>query len=400
MKKILLLIPQNVIPVTDGGKAGIYNPMRMLAGVFDVRAFVFTDVTDVVNEHAYKQLGVQVTFLQVDKKDRLLKMAFNFLYRLPFKFNKYYTKQHQQTINTFCKQWQPDIVICHHAHLAAYCRQLKKYHNNVQLVLREHNIEYLLVQQYYELQTNWLKKIIAYWQYLKTKKAEELSWNWFDKILFISDTDFQLVPATIRQQKGLVLYDGGVLVNKISTVKKPYFLFTGKVSSLQNKTNLAHFVHEVWIPWKKNFDTYNYELWVTGNTPEELAEALQVTEQHLQHFNIKAVGFVDNLTQVIQEAKFVISPTIIGAGIRIKVLEALCYGSVVFLTEKDLQMVGSFKNLYNVVLYNNVDDFNSQFLLLHTNEVAYNALSANAYHTASTVLTWDVFFQKLQQQLQ
>jgi hypothetical protein len=395
LKKVLLLIPQNIIPVTDGGKAGLFYPMCLLAKHFEVKAFVFINKNEAVNEVAYKELQVDVQFLSVHKKDTPLNIISNIFYKLPFKFKKYYTQKHQQTIENTCINWQPEIIICHHAHLAAYCNNIKQLLPNVQLLLREHNIEYLLVYQYYQLNKNVLAKAIAYWQYLKTKAIEEKSWNLFDKVLFISDTDYALVPAAIQQTNGIVLYDGGSVHIDTSVSKKPYFLFTGKVTVLQNQKNLENFIFNIWIPWKKRYNTNGYELWITGSKLAEFKKYIAIADEDLKKYSIVIKGFVDDLVLTVQEASFFVSPTIIGAGIRIKVLEALCMGSVIFLTSIDLKMVNCFKNLENVVHYETIEDFNQQFQLLTSNAMLYHQIQTNAITTAKEQLSWDVYFKQL-----
>ena len=107
------------------------------------------------------------------------------------------------------------------------------------------------------------------------------------------------------------------------------------------------------------------------------------------------MGFVDNLNTIVHEATFFISPTMIGAGIRIKVIEALCMGSVVFLTDIDLKMVKHFNHLQNVIAYKDVNDFNKQFALLIENNMLYKQIQQNAIETAKEYLNLNVMFNKL-----
>jgi hypothetical protein len=397
LKKILLLIPQNVLPVTDGGKAAIYNLMSLLAKENHVKALIFTDLQDVCDINKYQNLNVEPYFFAVNKKDTFITIISNIFYNLPFKFKKYYSRKHQQTINQLCTAWQPNIIICNHAHLAAYCTVIKKLLPTTKFILREYNIEYLLVYQFYKLSKNPLAKLIAYWQYKKTKAVEVSSWNFFDKILFISDTDFELVPKNIIHEKGMVLYESSNVVEHTINLnnKKPYFLFTGKVSVLQNKQNLENFIFNIWIPWKNKYENKDFELWITGTPQNEFQQTIKISDTELLKYKIVIKGFIDNLTDVVNNAYFFLSPTIIGAGIRIKVIEAICSGCVVFLTTIDLKMVKHFKHLHNVVHYTTVDDFNTNFNLLTTNYQLYTSIQNNALTTANNYLSKQVFVEQL-----
>lgn len=395
MKKILLLIPQNVIPVTDGGKAAIFNLISSLAKNNKVKAFVFIGSAEYYNLKKYDEIDVEAFFLTVDKNDSLKKIVLNLFCRLPFKFKKYYSSKHQQTIDQTALTWKPDIIICNHAHLAEYCKFLKTRLTTTKFVLREYNIEYLLVQQFFKLTKNPLAKAVAYWQFKKTKTIEEQSWQYFDKVLFISDTDFQMVSKDVKINKGIVLYEGSEVYPNTSNSKKPYFLFTGKVDVLQNKKNLENFIYNLWIPWKQKYNTNDFELWITGNTINEFQKSINISDRELSKYNIIIKGFIDDLSTVINDAYFFISPTIIGAGIRIKVIEAICKGCVVFLTSIDLQMVSHFKHLVNVVHYESIEDFNLNFELLTSNNQLYKSIQNNALITAREFLSREVFTHQL-----
>lgn len=199
----------------------------------------------------------------------------------------------------------------------------------------------------------------------------------------------------MQKSIGTVLYDGGKLNLNNSATKKPYFLFTGKVTVLQNQYNVTYFIKNIWIPWKEKFYTKNFEFWITGNSKKEFLENVLIDEAELEKYNIKVLGFVDDLNTIVHEATFFISPTMIGAGIRIKVIEALCMGSVVFLTDIDLKMVKHFNHLQNVIAYKDVNDFNKQFALLIQNNMLYKQIQQNAIETAKEYLNLNVMFNKL-----
>lgn len=385
------------MPVTDGGKAAIYNLITSLAKHNQIKAFIFTDLQEPYDVKKYQNLNIDPYFLIVNKKDTFINILSNIFYKLPFKFKKYYSKKHQHTINQLCTAWQPNIIICNHAHLAAYCTVIKKLLPTTKFILREYNIEYLLVYQFYKLSKNPLAKLIAYWQYKKTKAVEEDCWNFFDKILFISDTDFEMVPDNIKHDKGMVLYEStNIIETKInSNNKKPYFLFTGKISVLQNKKNLENFIFNIWIPWKNKYENEDFELWITGTPQNEFQQTIKISDTELLKYKIVIKGFIDNLTDVVNNAYFFLSPTIIGAGIRIKVIEAICSGCVVFLTSIDLTMVKHFKHLNNVIHYTTVDDFNTNFNLLTNNHQLYTSIQKRALTTAKQFLSKQVFTEQL-----
>lgn len=394
MKKILLLIPQNIIPVTDGGKQGLYYPMKILGQHYNLKAIVFVGQNEKYSKEDYKKINVDAIFLPTDKADKPLKIIANIFKKLPFKFDRYFTKNNINNVIDICKNWKPEIVICHHAHLALYGKIISKQFPNIQLILREHNIEYIIVKQFAQTNNNYLKKIFAYWQYKKAKKFEQQCWSWFNKVLFISNSDISIAKQVGKNCNHFYLIpDGSNLANSINHKKQNAFLFAGTLSTLQNAFNLTYFINKIWIPWKKEYNNSSYELWISGNEVDMVTSKVNIDINDLAKNNIKILGFVDDIQLVIQSAKFFLSPTIIGAGIRMKVLEAMCNGSVIFLTEIDKKML-DILNDSNVVEYNSAIEFNSKFNSLISDDFFYNSISTAAYSLAFKELTWDSFNRK------
>lgn len=392
MKKILLLIPQNVIPSTDGGKHGLYYPMKILGEKYNVKVVVFVGDHEQKNTLAYREINIDAVFLDTDKTDNIFNVIGNIFKKLPFKFDRYFSIKNINTVLDICKTWKPELAICHHAHLALYGKIISTNYPSIKLILREHNIEYVIIKQYAQTSKNLLIKAAAYWQYFKAKKIEEQSWSWFNKVLFISNSDIKIANKNKANKNYILIADGSNLSPIINTKKQDAFLFAGTLTTLQNVYNLKYFINNIWKPWK-NLNNNNYELWISGNSKTNALQKLNITEPDLEKFNIKILGFVDDIKNTIQSAKFFLSPTIIGAGIRMKVLEAMCNGSVVFLTKIDIEMLNILNNS-NVVEYNSVDEFNEKFNQFNINEILYNSVAKSAYDLATKELTWDTFSKK------
>lgn len=380
-KKLLVLIPQNIIPNTDGGKTSIYNSVKFLPEYYIVKIIIFIGINEKENGDEYSRLGLDATFLKVDKKDTFLNVLKNIFEKQPLKFSRYSKKNTKKEVLKLCTNWRPDFVICHHAHLSSYAKSISKLFPSVHIILREHNIEYEIVRQYLSIQNNYIKKIAVYWQYKKTRKFELLAWQWFDKIIFISNSDLQLAMSKgISISKKFYLLPDAFEINyTIKKEKRNTFLFTGSLSSIQNAFNLKYFIANIWIPWKKLYKS-TFELWITGCTKEVLVKEINLDDDALEAFDIKPMGFVNNLASVIQSAKYFLSPTIIGAGLRIKVLEALSNSAVVFLTATDFKMLDCFIDCENVVLYKDIESFNMQFVKINSSNALYENISQNAFN--------------------
>lgn len=394
MKKILLLIPQNIIPAVDGGKQSIFYPMKIISKYYEVRVIVFVGEKEARPDSDYLKINVQPYFLETDKSDNPLKLLINIFQEQPFKFNRYFSKLNIKEVLSICSSYKPHLVICHHAHLAYYGKIIKQNFSEIKLILREHNIEYLIVKQFALVKKNWIIKLISYWQYKKVKKVETKSWDFFNKTLFISNSDIEEAKKNINSCAFELLHDGAHIVERTFQKKEEIVLFTGNLSALQNEYNLNYFIKNIWIPFRKNNPKSNLKLLVTGNSDDFFERKTNLNSTWRKEYNIENRGFIENLTNIIQSAKYFLSPTIIGAGIRLKVLEAACNGCVILCTPIDYNMLPFFRDMDNVVLYHNYSSFIEKITILNNDDNLYNEISHNIYEIAKKYLDWNKFQDK------
>jgi len=395
MKKILYLSPQNVIPAIDGGKIGIYNPIKELAKDFEVY-FAYIDSSAIDTSNVYRAINVKPLRFYMDTSDSFCKVFKNILESIPFKMNKYFSPILLKKLIRLVQQKNINMIIISHAHMAYYALEIKKV-CNIPIFLREHNIEYQLVEQYAKYEKNFMKKIIAKWQTCKTKKHEISLWSKFDKVFFISNNDFNEAKKHIdvTNKKYILLYDGYETKGKI--LKREYeknsFIFTGSIKTIQNKINLCHFIDNIWKYFLAKVPTS--KLYITGNTDEVLRNNIGISMEELSKLNIYNLGFVDNINRVILSKQFFISPTLIGSGIRIKVLHAMSLGVPVIVSEIDFHMVALFQDMKNVILYSDKEDFIQKIEKLQLDSLLLKEIEDNAFGLIRNQLSWKNYADNL-----
>jgi glycosyltransferase involved in cell wall biosynthesis len=397
--KIIYIFPQHVIPPSDGGKQSIYYPLMSFSKIYDIYGIVISDLQENVIKEEYLAIGLQdILIIKQDKKDRIISIINNIFQDLPFKWAKYISKKNLKLSISYAKNIQPDLILCSAPHIVFYGLKIKD-KLNIPLILREHNIEYELVKQYCKLNKIIIIKGISFWQYKKTYKKELKYWEQCDMVVFISNSDYEIANKIKRDlsYKFRIVYDGFELKNSslISLEgKEPNsFIITAPIkSSLQNVYNIKHFINNIWKPLIKN--NKSYTLYLTGNTADDLKKYINVTLKELQDMNIIPLGFIENIEEVIRKKKYFISPTFFGSGIRLKVLQALSLGMPIFLTIKDYETVTYFKDMENVILFNDFADFESKLREIENNPVLYNTISNKATELAIKELNWNIYVKK------
>ncbi|MEJ7682674.1 MAG: hypothetical protein WKG06_33420 [Segetibacter sp.] len=208
MKKLLVIAPQNPYPAVDGGKISIYYPLIHLAAYFQIH-FVFTYFQPLpadIEKH-FEEFGIKIYPQKVNTRDSPSGILLNLLSSLPYKFQKYYKRSILKKIKEIVQRENILFIWCNHSHMAWYALQLQK-EFDVKIFLREHNIEYSLVQQVMELEKPGLLRMFIKLQYLKTKRYEIYCWKKFDRTFFISDSDFSVAKDECSDCTNLnLLYD-------------------------------------------------------------------------------------------------------------------------------------------------------------------------------------------------
>ena len=392
MKKLLVIAPQNPYPAKDGGKISIYYPLINLAKYFQIH-FVFTyfqPLPQDVEEH-FEDIGIKIYPQKVNTKDSFSGVLLNIISSRPYKFHKYHKGTILKKIGTIVQKEDIKFIWCNHSHVAWYGLQLQRKFE-VKIFLREHNIEYSLVQQVMKLRKNKLLKAFIQLQYLKTKNHEIHCWKTFDKTFFISDSDFSIAKNECDDCERLdLLYDTSHQRKERHIEKKePYsFIFTGNVETFQNCHNLQRFITEIWEPLIK-VDA-RWKLYITGNKDGVIKKKINT---NFVANNIVNLGFVNEIEQAIDSKKYFISPSYIGSGLRIKVVNAMAGGAVCFLSTLDAHMLSSFRHFDNIIKFDNFNTFYENLIRLENDELLYNSISLQA-SKLGTDFTWEDYALKV-----
>jgi glycosyltransferase involved in cell wall biosynthesis len=248
-----------------------------------------------------------------------------------------------------------------------------------------------LVEQFVDFSKNPLYKLIAIWQLKKTKLLEQKYWELFDKIFFISDYDYEIAKSLRPDltSKFLVLYDG-FEVKKFCEVKEysnNTFIIPSDIKTLQNQVSIKWFIEKIWIPSFDYIKQNSFVLSITSGSQHEWEKILGI--YNLEQFNIRFLGFVENIDEELFKHKYVISPTVMGSGLRLKILHGMALGKVVFATGYDVKTVKVFKDMDNIVAFNDRVEFIEKVKTLEKDQSLYNILSKNAVETVQKYFNWN-----------
>jgi len=84
-----------------------------------------------------------------------------------------------------------------------------------------------------------------------------------------------------------------------------------------------------------------------------------------------------------------------GSGLRLKLLHGMALGKVVFATEFDVKTSKLFKDMYNIVSFNNHTEFVKKLELLEKNADLYQSIKDNAIRTINDYLNWNKYAENV-----
>lgn len=398
--KLLVIAPQNCFPPKDGGKIGIYFPLVEYAKWTTVH-YAFT--TDILPDAScithFTTMGIQLHPFVMDTKDTAIGLFKNLFSAIPFKFQKYFSTTFLNYLQTLISNEHITHVWVNHAHMAEYALQLKQ-QNAIKIHLREHNIEFSLVEQLIPFLEGKIKKILAKWQYQKTKHYETTAWNLFDTVILISDADKAIAGQYYNGKNITTIYDSyeQAFLNQVNDIKNyepGTFIFTGNIGTIQNAINLKTFIQKIWKPFVQANPFY--KLYITGNDEASIETLLQI---NLVDHHIFVLGFVEDIVSAIASKQFFLSPTYIGAGVRIKVLNAMAMGAVCFISPKDEAMLDDICNKKNAFVFNNINDFQDMIEMANNSETYIAVSKAAKELVCQHKYSWSAYNESIKRILQ
>lgn len=221
------------------------------------------------------------------------------------------------------KDYTPDIVILEWTQMLLLIEEIKKIYPNAKYVASEHDVTFLGVKRKAVGEKNRIKSKWKYIQYENTKRRELHALDECDLIFTHNEKDKKL------------LIDNGLCSEKIQ-VEIPYYhiskmnwrrknndiLFFGSMSREENEVSVIWFIENV-MPLIEELPS---RFVIIGGGVSEL---LKKYESDKIHFT----GYVDSIDHYFSEAMCFVAPLQLGAGIKVKVLEAFCTGIPVITNE-------------------------------------------------------------------
>ena len=205
---------------------------------------------------------------------------------------------------------------------------------NIPIVLRLHNIESFYFKELAKDYNNPFTKIIYCWESYKLAKYEKYVYNNCQAIFCVSLEEANKLKQ-LYPELHVTWLPVPVKLN-VPDIKvngtKPIIAFSGSMYLPNNIRAVTWFAHEV---FPKVLEAVpDAEFWIIGWKPAKSVQKLGYIK------NIRVTGEVSNVHQLLLDASVVIAPLFHGAGVKVKVLEAIGLGKLVIASHSAVEGTG------------------------------------------------------------
>lgn len=245
-----------------------------------------------------------------------------------------------------------DAVLLESEYVAAFLKNPAA--QKAKIILRVHNEQVSYFREFAEGTTNWLKKMYYYSESMKFRRYSARVMRTCDLLWFISDNERQAYAQKSPQNDSKSFF---VPTHVKPTDLRAYAagrrtaLFIGTLTISHNSDAVSWFIDKV-HPLLSDLEGYAFQ--VAGRTAGQPIPALkQLIEQHANAFLEVDPVVLDGL---YENAAVFVNPVICGAGVKVKVIQALQAGMPIVSTSMGVEGTG-FKDSEHLLIADTPEEF-------------------------------------------
>lgn len=329
--KVLQLTHKPPLPSIDGGCLAMRQITTSLleAGVDVTVCSISTAKHPIVNSDEFIQYRSKTNFESVfiDTKITVCKIVTSLLRRTSLQADRFISKEMNRKLEVLLSQERFDVVILESVFVGNYIETIRK-NSQARILLRVHNIEYLIWKRLSKQTKNPLKKT-AYHYLAKSLKRFELSlFNKVDGYMPITKVDYCFFKEKYPTLPGTVIpfgIDLSTYHHHHHQIDKNHIVFfhIGSMNWQPNIEGMNWFFDNVWVKAVENYPQISLAL--AGKRNQEIFE-------NKNYNNVQIFDFVENAQQFINAHDIMIVPLLSGSGMRVKIIEGMALGKPIITT--------------------------------------------------------------------
>lgn len=328
--KILLLCNKSPFPPREGGPIAMH---AIISGLLDAGHQVkvlavntnkyFTRLEDIPEEYR-KSTGIEFVYIDLSLKPS--DALFNLLAGQSYHVARFFTKEFERKLAGILRKEEFDVIQLETLFMGPYLPLIRKY-SDAQVILRAHNIEYLIWERTANACRNPIKR--SYLRHLAiTLRQYELQLiGDVDGIAAITANDAEYFRKKEHGTPVISIPFGidtsSAVVPDYTKEQFPSLFHIGSMNWIPNQESIKWFIEKVW-PSLHHFRP-ELKLHLAGR---EMPEWLL----NLNEPGVVIAGEVEDARAFMRDKSVMIVPLLSGSGIRIKIIEGMLEGKAIVTT--------------------------------------------------------------------
>lgn len=284
--------------------------------------------------------------------------------------SRYYDRRFNDKLIDLLKSNEFDIVHIESLKMGGYLKTIRE-NSMAKVVMRSHNIEFLIWQRMAEATKSIIKKWYLKILVTRIRKREIGTLNDYDAIVPITeiDGDFFVQEGC---KKPVFPTPAGLDLDKIkpesSKIESNSLFHIGALDWMPNLEALKWFMKNSWPLIHENYP--EVKLYIAGrNMPDQIRK--YCTE------NVIVSGEVDDATDFMNSKQIMIVPLLSGSGMRLKIVEGMALGKIIISTTIGAEGIAC-KNLENIMIADTAHEFAEIVGKIINDKIFADLISANA----------------------
>jgi glycosyltransferase involved in cell wall biosynthesis len=332
MKRALIVTPRMPWPLDDGGRIAAWQTVWSSSRAYE------TTLVSLVSEGedsgpvppALTELGVEVIRVPHRPPSTIPSAVSGLAGRWPYTLARYRNPRLAQRLSRFVREKRPAFALVNHLHLATYFDSLAP----TPIVLRQHNVEHVWMTRFAEARrgtpTGWYASIQA----RRLRLAEARLCREAALVLSIQDLETKILRRLAPRARVETLPIGVDLTRFPEPVPEspPIVLLVGQFGWPTNVEGALRFLAEGWPLLRREHPDTRLRVFGKGISASLLDSARSA--------GAEVLGYVDSAAGQFATAAALVVPLWVGAGVRVKIIEALAAGLPVVSTSVGAEGLG------------------------------------------------------------
>lgn len=386
--KALFLIRDLPYPATNGYKKRNYFLLKELAKR-NIEITLFSEKNDENNTLSIEHLKSFCKEIRISKTQahgKITSALLSLFSMLPFSVKARVSKKTKKEITKYIKENPQNLIICDAIHRALNIPLDGKTYK----ILYEHNIESTIIKRYADTEKNILKRLFALIEYLKFERLQKKIWKTFNYCIACSLLDKKLMEEKVKGINVCVV-NNGVDSQYFSPdsyqIEKNTLVYTGQIGWHPNEDAIIYFIKNIYPLIKAKRPDVKFL--IVGDNPSSRVSDLAKNDK-----SIKVTGFVEDVRAYMGKAEAFVVPLRIGAGTRLKILEALSMEKAIVTTSIGCEGL-ELENNKHLLIRDNSEEFAAAVLKILNHDNNYSGLGENGRKLIEEKYEWNVVFNSL-----